>query len=169
MSSVLAEKSRLHFENAWTNSLVRSYLSPEDTLAFNALRFTGKFHIHPHTTLVVWRKVGDVPEILANFRWTDMKVSFKTGPVAILTGDLLNFTATHVPHRIPGTDVFIWLPGMNELRWCPMTWDDPKSPRILRTGIIYKQQGCIEDGAREGTHYLSTHKSFYAHWPEHKI
>lgn len=152
----LSEQSRIGYEYKWSDHDARQHLPAPAKSLWKTFGYSSRTFVHVHKKYVVWRSVGGVAQVLDVLRMHEAGLSAQEGlSVIFRRRDGSYFTATSTPSKPTGLDVFFWLPGISDLRWAPMEWDDPSTPRLLRVGVNFKQMKNLAHGLSEGVHYLS--------------
>lgn len=160
MSVALSDKHRIHFESEWASWAADSLL-PSETALYRALSYTSKVNVHSHTPLVLYEPVQGLPVALDLLHLVDFKLDLSTGPEAFFrTTSGLEFTLTTTPFKLPDADLFLWLPSMNDIRWCPERWNDRTSPRIFRTAVAFRQRMNPAFPLEDNCRYLSKQRDF---------
>ncbi len=162
MAQVLTPEDRRRYELLWAAEAV---VKP-DLPAWQSYRYTSRLHAYLNKILLVWQYSNGQPEVLEVLRVQDIGLGFTTGLSVKLTrkdGSLV--TVNNLPSKLPGLDVFIWLPALGEVRFTPSEWDNPRSPRTIRFGLNFKQKRNPVDGPEAGQHYLSELTGFRRMWP----
>lgn len=160
MSTALSDKHRIRFESEWASWAADSLL-PSESALYRALGHTSKVNVHPHTPLVLYETVQSLPVELDTLHLVDFQLSIRNGPEALFrSAKGLEFSLTTTPFKLPCSDLFMWLPAMNDIRWCPERWNDRNTPRIFRTTVAFRQRANPALALEEGCRYLSRQRDF---------
>jgi hypothetical protein len=164
---VSARAERLHQERVWLRRRTQG-----DEL-FEKLGCTHATYAYEGRRFVAWTVVDGKPRIEALFRADAIKLT--AGGLAV-TFDvqrpghgLGRFTATAQPEKVPGLDLFLWMPAFGDIHYVPFKWSDEHSPWRVSVSFVAKTGNRPDVGAVEGGRYFATAKEFASYWPEHAI
>lgn len=157
----LSSEQKINFEHRWTNHLAKQHLSRPDRDLWHSHGHTKRTFAYPDKEHVIWRPTDEACEVLDVIRLIDASLSFLHGPQFKFASRLNgSFIVTSIPSRLPGLDVFVWVPPINEVRFVPRDWDHPESQRSLRVGISFKQRHALSYAYVVGEQYVTGMRDF---------
>lgn len=164
----LSEAERIRLEFTWANGAVRE-ATPDDADAFQGLRHGSRMFVYPDKLLIAWSLdagLHDGVTIHNVYRVTGIDCDFLEGIRLVLCDQQdQRHLISHVPIRLPGLDVFLWMPAFNEVRFTPKDWFKPMRPTQFRVGLNFKQTRSLAGGPEEGCHYFSELVDFRRRFP----
>lgn len=157
----LSSEQRISYENRWTNHLAKQHLHRPERDLWHTFAHTKRTFAYTGKDHVIWRPTDDDCEALDVIRLIGAELSLTHG-VQLKFASRLNGTilVTSIPSKLPGLDVFIWVPPMNEVRFVPRDWDQPDSPRDVRVGISFKQRHALSYAYVVGGQYVTAMRDF---------
>ena len=161
-----AEKSG--YEKEWANNEARLKLSSEDRAIWNCCKCTIRPHVYFDKIFIVWSVKQGVPEILDVLTVESVDATFEMGIWVHAASKLTKakHVITHTPRRLPGLDVFVWVPFFNEIRFASNDWNDVTAPRSLRVSLCFKTRD-NKQRLVEGQHYVTELHVFRDQWPQY--
>lgn len=168
---VLTDESRIRYEYRWSNHAAKYSLNASEHALWLAHRHSSRTFFHPRRRYVVWTKnegcaaqVLDVLQLAQDGHRLSMARGIEL-QVTRRSGDPL--TITSIPSKLPGLDVFLWVPAINDVRWAPLDYDEPSSERLLRVAVNFKQSRSPQQTLVEGVQYFSELATFAQLFPEY--
>lgn len=167
----LPPEVRIQYEHNWANRAVKDGLPTATKALWHTFRHASRVHAFPHRTYVVWHLVDGLPVVLDTVRIADVSLSLERGVTVLLklSKELGCQLVSSTPSKLPGLDVFFWVPAFNEVRWCPNDWNDHGSARILRIALNFKQMRSLANGPVEGAHYLNELEDLRKLYPDFRL
>lgn len=155
------------YEREWANTEALLRLSKPDYKLWEAMRHVSRLHVRNDTALVQFRTVDGGQCVDEIWRASDLRVSFTTGIwLTLRNRHGGEFNVTHMPTKVPGSEIFMWLPYFNELRWNAKNWNDPQGRRELQLALAFKSMTDIDQHFKEDTDYVLELSKFNKRWPE---
>lgn len=148
------------YEKAWATALARQNLSPEDRTLWNEARFTIRPYVYHDKIFIVWSYKGGQPVIKDVFTVTNVEVSFQDGFWLKMLSKVhkgREVMVSHSPRRLPGLNVFAWVPYFMETRFASADWEDPTLTRTLRIQACFKMAGKPDKFFEEQEHLTELH------------
>lgn len=162
----LPDAKRISFEHSWSNHAAQA-LDPASRALWFSFQSATRLNAFPTKDFIVWRRMSGAIDIVDVVRMRDASVSLTRG--LVLTFERRNgssFLVTETPSKPEGLDVFFWVPGVTEVRWCPTDWGVPSTPRSLRVAFNAKTARSFIDDPAEGAQYIQSQRDFLRFCPE---
>lgn len=161
---------RSGYEKKWANEASRLSLSSDDKSLWSASRYTMRPFVYFDKILIAWDVVKGEPRIKNILNVIGMDASFQDGIWVKLqskTQPGADILITHTPRRLPGLDVFAWVPYFVEVRFVSADWETPNSNKNLRLSACLKMRERPDSVLRENCDYISELHSFRAQFPKY--
>lgn len=158
------------YEKVWANHAARLHLSEADKTLWHASRYTMRPFVYFDKILIAWTVLKGVPQIKDILHVTSLDASFQDGIWLRVQSKVHKgpeHMVTHVPRRLPGLEIFAWLPYFNELRYASAQWEDPSLPKNLRLAVCFKMRSKPDFPLVEGEDYLSELHTFREQFPQY--
>lgn len=159
----LPANERALSEFKWASHAARMRLSREDQALFFDCTHTARLLARPGSDFVISTFTNGRAEILDSIRLVNLQLSPVTGlRLTFERADGTHFSIDPNPSKLPGLDVFFWVPAFGELRWTPYDWSDARSERELRVMFAIRTRHGFKNKV-EGAHYISKASDFALH------
>lgn len=172
MATALPDETRIRFEHTWANHTVERSpdISDADWRLWKDCSISSRTFIHPQRHYAVWRHTASGVKVVDTLQMasTGHQMTLEAGLSLNLTRrDGSSFAVGSTPRRLPDADVFLWLPGINDVRFAPWEYSDAAAPRLLRLAMNFKQRFNSRSQIVEEADYLSELADFYQLNPQH--
>lgn len=160
---------RAAYEKEWANAEARLKLSSDDKAFWDTCKYTVRPFVYFDKILIVWSALKGQPQIKDILAVTSVDGSFQDGLWVRMRSKVTQqeFVVNHTPRKLPGLDIFAWVPFFNELRYVSASWDDPMAPRNLRLSVCFKMRHKPDDMLVENEVYLSELHVFRDRFPQY--
>ncbi len=144
-------------EKEWANREARLTLSDEDKKLWSSSRYTVRPYVYYDKILIAWHLQNGQPQVKDVLVVTGLDVSFSEGIWVRIKSKITSreVLVRHTPRRLPGLNVFCWVPFFNELRFTSGDWEDVQAKRNLRLSLCFRMPDRPDDNLAEGVDYLS--------------
>lgn len=166
-TDVSSRAERLQQERVWLRRRMQG-----DEL-FGQLACTHATYTYVGRRFVAWTVAEGKPRIEAVFRTSQINL---TDAGLSVTFDVHRpghgigrVVASAHPEKVPGLDLFLWMPAFGDVHYVPFKWSDEFSPWRVSVSFVAKTANRPDVGAVEGGRYFATVKEFASYWPEHVI
>lgn len=153
-------------ERGWTKELMK------DDPLFNRLANVRRDHANLGRMFLAWTVVNGKPQIEALFKVDRFGLSGEgmnmTIAMATAAGKSSNlFRIRHLPVKVPGLDLYLWLPNFGEVRYVPTDHKDPHSHFFCSVPLLVKYQHPPGLSQVEERLYFASKNDFATLWPAH--
>lgn len=152
----------------WANSAVSQHLLPHLQILWNNLRSTFKTSASWRRQFILWQLTEDGPATLYTMQAVDFVASFQGGLQLTFATPHGPFHVSHIPAKLPGVDIFVWIPQFAEVRWAPYDYMDLSAGRHAVVPICFKLASNLPKSPTVGDEYVSTAAQLRQHFPQHK-